>query len=563
MLDTLGQILAGLVPTTDCSSTTDLKTALQALEKAPRFVIADAFAYPEAERRRFCRAVVDRPSPLPLLLLLPADTCAYRDAAVQLGANGVVVTERVATDLIPALAQVLERFDLVQGAVARFTAFAQRSAPVGEAVYALTEEPYTLQALSQKTVERLAQSMTPGSQAPPSSHQVSGSVPERVFLRGMRVSADQEPAAPVETLYRSACNLNCGAHFCGLQITVRAGRLVNVAPADFPDRRYRRICLKGIGHLQRAAHPRRLTTPLKRRGARGADDWEAISWEQALDEITARLRRVMHTHGPQSAMFFTFSGQLSALNGFSGVYQRLAAGLGASATGLRYGLDSAVPSGVEDTLGEGAGYLANDYTDLPNARLILIWGADPVRTRLNWWPFFLEARKAGAHLVVIDPRYTATAAKSDEWLPIRPGTDLYLALGLLHYLLRSGDLDWEFVRNHTVAPLLVREDDGRFLRWPTNALAGRRQPSGITPTDCLVWDLAQEKPLHSAHAIEPALRGRFVVGGVACHPAFELLEQAVAPYSPEVVAAKTGLSVAQISRLADLYNRTKPARIYT
>ena len=66
-----------------------------------------------------------------------------------------------------------------------------------------------------------------------------------------------------------------------------------------------------------------------------------------------------------------------------------------------------MPSGIQDTFGAGTGYLANDYADLPNSRLVLIWGANPVHSRMNWWPFFLEAKRGGTGLITIDPRYSS------------------------------------------------------------------------------------------------------------------------------------------------------------
>ena len=193
---------------------------------------------------------------------------------------------------------------------------------------------------------------------------------------------------------RTACALNCGSHFCGLAVTVREGHAVKVEAADFPDERYRRICLKGISQVQMAAHPDRLRTPLRRVGPRGSGSFEPVSWDAALDGIAARMAALAAEHGPESLMFLSYSGQLGALHGVNGVYLRLASALGASATDpVSFGVDTAVPSGLEDTFGQGAGYVANDYADLVNSRLVLI-STNPVYSRMNWWPSSRTRRAA-------------------------------------------------------------------------------------------------------------------------------------------------------------------------
>ncbi|HET7089545.1 MAG TPA: molybdopterin-dependent oxidoreductase [Anaerolineae bacterium] len=485
---------------------------------------------------------------VPVIVLLSSDTGDYRDAAMRLGANAAIAVERAATDLLPTLKTLLGRANLVNGIADRIARTARSNAPAGEAAYGSDPATLNLRERSERTVEQRA--MVPETLAAiePPAGDVATSLKDdgRVFLRGLSLSAGSPHSSSPGRQYRTACNLNCGAHYCGLAVTVHDGRITRIEPADFPDERYRRICLKGISHVQMVAHRDRLLYPLKRAGPRGTSEWERVSWDQALDEIADRVRALREKFGPESLMFFPFSGQLSALNGLTGVYLRLAAALGASGTSLReFGLDSAVPSGIEDTLGEGAGYLANDYADLPNSRLVLIWGGDPAQSRMNWWPFFVEAQRAGTHLIAIDPKYSVTAGKCDEWLPIRPGTDLYLALAMLREIIARDWIDREFVIRHTVAPLLVREDDGRFLNG------------------YVVWDEATQRAVPAERAKSPALAGRFVVKGVACRPAFDLLKERVSAYTPDFAAQKTGLPAERIIALAQAYATVKPARIFT
>lgn len=529
--------LHGLPGTVQVSAATTCADAVRGLDAPLALVVAEveALAQPGWEA---CRdAVARRPGAVPLIALVAEDAAAGQQAAIHLQANGLVTLAALDEALLPAAERLLGNALLVGGVSEHIAQAASSASPVGEAAF-------------DRAVERLQTS--PGSTAPlkPLAHAGTGEHP--VFLRGLRLLAGGSLAGTSGEQYRTACGQNCGAHFCGLKVTARDGRVEQVEPADFPDRRYRRLCLKGISHLQLASHPERLRQPLKRGGARGEGHWEPVSWEQALGEIARRMRVLEGQYGPESMMFFSYGGQLSALNGMSGVYLRLASRMGASGTSMAsWGADTAVPSGIEETFGEGSGVVANDYTDLPNSRLVLIWGADPVKSRVNWWPFFAEAKKAGTKLITIDPRYSSTASKSHEWVPVKPGTDLVLALGLMHLIIRRCWVDEAYVRDHTVGPLLVREDTGLFLRAKGGDAAA------------LAWDETIACAVPAAEAQQPAMTGRYQVRGVWCRPAFELLREMVEPYTPALVAEKTGLPAARVEALAETYATTKPARIYT
>jgi molybdopterin-containing oxidoreductase family molybdopterin binding subunit len=544
--DSLAQVLSGFGSALRWTSAATPADVAQALESKLDLILADPFALEQGDTIAYYKALRCRLGAAPLIALLPADTPEYRDAAVQMGANYTLAWSETATELLPVMERLLGRKRLITGVSKYIENAASISAPAGAPAFdpSLTER-------SRIKIERLAQkrSIPENYSLPPIS--------QSTFLRGLTFSVAAPISPDTERVVRTACNLNCGSHFCGLNATVRGGEIVKIEAADFPDPRYRRLCMKGISHVQMQAHPERLLTPLKRNGQRGQGEWESISWEQALDEIAKKMRRLRDDFGAESLVFLPYSGQLSVLNGFNGVYLRLAAALGASGTSLReYGIDSAVPSGIEDTLGAGSGYLANDFSDLPNSRLILIWGGNPAQSRMNWWSFFMDAKRAGARLVTIDPRFSLTASKSDEWLPIRAGTDLHLALAMLRLIIENDWMDREFVLRHTVAPLLVREDNGEFLRLE-NASRNGDQPQS------LVWDAEAGRALPAAQSSSPALSGRHVVAGIPCRTAFDFLREMLAPYTPEFAAEKTGLDAVQILRLTREYATVKPARIMT
>ena len=521
----------------------------RALETQPDLILADPFALEQSDTIAYYKALRCRIGATPLIALLPADTPDYRDVAVQMGANYTLEWSEAATELLPAVEGLLGKKRLLNGLSKHLEDLACSSAPVGAPAFDLAGS--SLADRSRRKIERM--SVRPA--APASVTDRKPGPFQAGFLRGLAPSAAAGISPEPERVVRTACNVNCGSHFCGLNVTVRGGEIVRIGPAQFPDPAYGRLCMKGIAHVQMQAHPDRLLTPLKRKGARGQGEWEPVSWEQALEEIAEKMRRLSADYGPESLAFLPYSGQLGVLNGFNGVYLRLAAALGASGTSLReYGIDSAVPSGVEDTLGSGAGFLANDFSDLPNSRLILIWGGNPAQSRMNWWKFFVDAKRAGARLVTIDPRFSLTASKSDAWLPIRPGTDLFLALAMLRTIIENDWMDRDFVLGHTVAPLLVREDNGNFLRAGNGARNG-------APALGLVWEAAEARAVPAAQAQSPALSGRRMVGGVPCRTAFDLLRDMLQPYTPELAAEKTGLETRQIMDLTREYAFTRPAWI--
>jgi anaerobic dimethyl sulfoxide reductase subunit A len=542
--ETISQTLAEQAEILVAQNRQDLM--LQAQTK-PDVMVTEPFAFGEPGLDLLHQLKLQAPS-IPLIVLLPFDTRDYRDAAIRSGANGVVTIEDVTTELMPAVSEVIKRAVLVNGIADKIAQIAECGAPLGEAAY---QTELSLAKLSDQAVEQLAPTMPHITIQDFSPRRDQGE--HQTFLRGLAITSKTISTPAPTHMARTACNLNCGAHFCGLKVTMRDQHVIKIEPADFPDERYRRICLKGISYTQMLAHPRRLLYPLKRVGARGRGEWQRISWDQAMDEITTKMRAITTQHGNPSLMFFPYSGQLGTLNSMSGVYSRLASALGASAVNpATYGVDSAVPSGVEDTLGSGAGYVANDYADLVNSKLILVWGGDPAQSRMNWWNFFLDAKRAGARLVTIDPRFSITASKSDEWIPIRPGTDLYLALAMVRLVIEQNWINREFVLRHTVAPLLVREDNGRFLRG-SDLLVGNQE--------YLTWDFQQERVVAAEHVAHPALDGRYEIEGIACRTAFDCLREMLQPYTPAFVAEKTGIAPDQIFALARDYATMRPARI--
>jgi len=199
------------------------------------------------------------------------------------------------------------------------------------------------------------------------------------------------------------------------------------------------LCAKVRPYLDRVYHPDRLTTPLRRVGPKGDGGWEPITWDAAVGEIAERWRGIIATDGAASILPYSFSGTLGLVQ-LSVCNQRLWNRMGAS--GLQRSIcGAAAETAVEMTFGAR---WSPDPADIAHARLIVLWGHNPASTSPHVVPFIREAQRAGAHVVVIDPRRTLTARSADQHLRPRPATDGALALGIMHVLFAEGlhDEDW-------------------------------------------------------------------------------------------------------------------------
>lgn len=240
------------------------------------------------------------------------------------------------------------------------------------------------------------------------------------------------------SLVHGACPHDC-PDTCALVTEVVDGRAVSLTgKADHPVTRGW-LCAKVRPYLDRVYHPDRLTTPLRRVGPKGDGGWEPITWDAAVGEIAERWRGIIATDGAASILPYSFSGTLGLVQ-LSVCNQRLWNRMGAS--GLQRSIcGAAAETAVEMTFGAR---WSPDPADIAHARLIVLWGHNPASTSPHVVPFIREAQRAGAHVVVIDPRRTLTARSADQHLRPRPATDGALALGIMHVLFAEGlhDEDW-------------------------------------------------------------------------------------------------------------------------
>ena len=213
------------------------------------------------------------------------------------------------------------------------------------------------------------------------------------------------------------------------------------------------LCGKVAKYLDRVYSPARLLHPMRRR--QGApkgkfaighelDAFEAISWDEALGLIAARLQRIAEEHGPESILPYSYAGTIGVLS-YGSMDRRFFHRLGASQ------LDRTICStaGGDALISVYGKKLGTDPEHFRHARYIIAWGANIHGNNIHLWPFIEEARRNGARLVVIDPYRTRTAKAADWYIPIQPGTDTALALGLMRIIIEEGLCDEDYVARHT------------------------------------------------------------------------------------------------------------------
>lgn len=249
--------------------------------------------------------------------------------------------------------------------------------------------------------------------------------------------------------------VGCPAHNCGgrclLIASLQDGRITHLETDDRPDRLAApqlRACVRGRAYLRRQYHPERLLRPLKRVGQRGAGQFAAISWEEALERVAGGFAQIKERYGA-SALFVPYgTGSYNQLNG-SDMARRLFnlwGGCLGSYNSYSWGAINLATPTVYGTLETG-----NQRQDWLNARYILMWGWNPAEMRdgTNSDYFIKLAREAGARVVCIDPRHSLSAAAlADEWIPIRPGSDAAMMSAMAYVMLTEGLYDVEFVRTH-------------------------------------------------------------------------------------------------------------------
>lgn len=367
-----------------------------------------------------------------------------------------------------------------------------------------------------------------------------------------------------ERVYSCVCRGGCNGG-CLLEGHVKDGKLFKITPGKLPDERYdKRMCLKGYTHIQRIYDPDRIKYPMKRVGERGSGEWERITWDEAVTTIAEKWTELRKEYGSESIAFSYQSGNMGNVNGCP-----MGGWLGNSleASQVMLTVDQALVSFTPKLTGVGAAYNSSAHAGLMQSKCIVLWGNNVTHSTIQAWRFIAGGQENGAKLIVIDTAYTGAAAKADQYLFVRPGTDAALACGMMKYIIDNDKHDAGFIASSTVGPFLVKEADGLFLRMsdlgvaPTEGPVDKKtgKPGVIDPY--VVWDSGAGGPIAADLAAEPAILGSYTVGGHAVTTAFQLLKDEVSKYPIEMVVEICNVSEDEFYAVTDAICDNPPVAI--
>ncbi|MBK6286658.1 MAG: molybdopterin-dependent oxidoreductase [Gammaproteobacteria bacterium] len=351
----------------------------------------------------------------------------------------------------------------------------------------------------------------------------------------------------VNCWYQRGCNWNVYVKDGVVWREEQAGMYEPIDP-KIPDYNPRG-CQKGACYSERMYDESRLRHPLKRVGERGAGQWQRVSWDEALTDIADKTIDVMiSSDGPGSIVWDQGTAQT---NGGAGLaMMRTSLVLDTPVLDVNTEIGDHRP-GVAVTLGKMVFCSSSD--DVFHSDLILIWGGNPIYTQIPNAHFMLEARYNGARIITIAPDYSASSIHADQWVPVKVATDAALALSMAHVMIEEDLCNRKFIQEQTDLPLLVRIDNGRFLRESDLGEGGADDRFYIHDLGGKGVVLAPQTTL-ALDGLDPALEGEFEVqttnGTLIVTPVFARLRAHLQQYTPEQAMTICGTDPDTIRGLA-------------
>ncbi len=330
-------------------------------------------------------------------------------------------------------------------------------------------------------------------------------------------------------------------------VTKDGGRLVKIEGDSRDWVSHGTPCVKGKSSLKMLYDPNRLKKPLirtnKDRGFIKDDNgalvsvidpkWKEVTWDEALDLVADKIAEAIREWGPQSIVFIGHGkgGALANLIGTPNIVKHHTTCHSTWDVGLK-----PIFGGVPNA-------------DMVNSRLIISFGFDQgagkSKNPFSW--LFAEAKKNGAKIVVFEPRLSETANKADEWIPIKPGTDVVVALAMINTIIEKELYDIEFLLKYTNAPLLIDIDTNSYIKDEEGNL--------------MVYDKGLGKPVSFTNASSPTLIWNGEYNGKNVATAFYLIKERVKSYTPEWAENISGVPASKIISIAEEFATTKPASI--
>lgn len=312
-------------------------------------------------------------------------------------------------------------------------------------------------------------------------------------------------------VFPAVCPLDC-PDTCGLLLHKENGRIVKVAGNPDHPITQGAICNKVRNMTERIYHPERVLYPLRRVGAKGEGKFERITWNEAIAEIAERYQGLIKEHGSESILPYSFYGNMGMLS-VDGMDRRFFHRLGSSQ--LQQGIcNSAGNTGWKYTMGFGGGTSPEETVQ---AKLIIVWGGNLVSTNMHQIALIEKARKQGAKLVVIDVHRNRTGQRADWFIPVYPGTDSALALGLMHVLFEQHLVNEEFLQQYTIGHEQLREHVRQYTPERVSVITG--VPAEDIVQLALMYGQTSPAYIHIGNGLQHHDNGGMTVRTITCLPA--------------------------------------------
>lgn len=246
------------------------------------------------------------------------------------------------------------------------------------------------------------------------------------------------------TTYHGVCYHDC-PDSCSWKVTVQDDKVISFGADKENPFTAGKLCGKMETFPRDITyHPDRLLTPLKRVGKKGEGKFEPINWDQAISELGDQLKDVISRHGSESVLSHGYMGTQSLVQK-SAMSSRFFARMEASEIAHTICGGAVVPA-IFEVNGTSMGVLPED---MQHSRYIILWGTNTKHSNMHQWPYALKAREAGARIIVVDPFVSATAEEADWHIQPLPGTDVALALGMMHVIIKENMVDQEYIDQYT------------------------------------------------------------------------------------------------------------------
>lgn len=376
----------------------------------------------------------------------------------------------------------------------------------------------------------------------------TGAVAATAALGGVGLiagEADVAEGAPIDLTnaktYTAQCAMECLHH--SLKAYVVDGKIVKVEQnTDGSDET--KCCLRGISRTQWVNHKDRLTSPMLRTGPKGSGEFKKISWDEAVQIFAEKINETKAELGNQGIICVGGSGNFGMLTGsaWTAFFRYLG---GTTEIYSQLCCQSVTIAG-----GQIIGSRSKNIRDtVPQCKYMMCWGTNVALTNQSYYKLILEAQANGGKTVTIDPRFSETAAKSDEYYPILPGTDTALALGILKVIIEENLYDAEFLKAHTSVPFLVDRTTGDQVLEDSE-----------DPLSYLVYD--GEKIVRHDATTNPVLSVAGTDLASKYVTVFDLIYEQAKKWTPEAVEEETRTPAHAVTRIAHDLAAAETAMIY-